>query len=316
MILYKAFRSNLIDFGAGIIFGNMGVSDHRAEMPIKKRKNISDCPGQGSLSVAFTNASVLGRCYIVRSQPAASVAVCACAWEKKKRKDKNNQPTPPACGQKCRGDPDCFRKDFTGSAKGYAAGGSGAPGGSMKALSQDWLCNTDSCYAPRTLPPPPARAGSLLPGRGTARDPRLRRRFMIRVCGKLSTNLPAVLNYLNVSKLSAFNVYKYILLKKIVVYRPTTNICMCLCIYIQGYVCVCVCMYIGTHTNTNVYIYVFSQYLKLSHCAWIKKTHTKKNHTKKNPKNGGKKKRKKKSKSDRWFILPSLRWLSFLSNCM
>lgn len=131
--------------------------DHRAEVPIKKRKNISDCPGQGSLSVAFTNASVLGCCYIVRSQPAASVAVCACAWEKKKKKkDKTNQPPPPACGQKRRGDPDCFRKDFTSSAKGYAAGGSGAPGGSTKALSQDWLCNTDTCSAPRALPPPPS----------------------------------------------------------------------------------------------------------------------------------------------------------------
>lgn len=67
-------------FGAGTAFGNMGVSVHRAEMPIKKYKNISNCPDQGSLSVAFTNASVFG------SQSAASVAVCACAWEKKKEK--------------------------------------------------------------------------------------------------------------------------------------------------------------------------------------------------------------------------------------
>jgi len=48
VILYKGFRSNLIDFGAGIIFGDMGVSDHRAEMPIKRCKNISDYPHQGS----------------------------------------------------------------------------------------------------------------------------------------------------------------------------------------------------------------------------------------------------------------------------
>lgn len=85
--------------GAGIVFGTMGVSDHRAEMPVKKYKNISNCPNQGSLSVAFTNASVLGRCYIVCSQPAASVAVCACAWEKKKikkkKKKRQKQPTSP-----------------------------------------------------------------------------------------------------------------------------------------------------------------------------------------------------------------------------
>lgn len=83
VILYKGFRSNFIKFGAGIIFGNMSVSDRRAEMPIHKFKTISNCPNQGSLSVALTNASVLGRCYIVRLQPAASVAICACAWEKK-----------------------------------------------------------------------------------------------------------------------------------------------------------------------------------------------------------------------------------------
>lgn len=77
-------------FGAGTAFGNMGVSVHRAEMPIKKYKNISNCPDQGSLSVAFTNASIFG------SQSAASVAICACAWEKKRKnkEDRNNQ-TPP-----------------------------------------------------------------------------------------------------------------------------------------------------------------------------------------------------------------------------
>lgn len=75
-------------FGAGTAFGNMGVSVHRAEVPIKKFKNISNCPNQGSLSVAFTNASVFG------SQSAASMAVRACAWEKKgkkKKEDRNNQ---------------------------------------------------------------------------------------------------------------------------------------------------------------------------------------------------------------------------------
>lgn len=36
VILYKGFRSNSIDFGGVIIFGNVAVSDHRAQMPIKK----------------------------------------------------------------------------------------------------------------------------------------------------------------------------------------------------------------------------------------------------------------------------------------
>ncbi|KAF2978534.1 hypothetical protein EK904_013391 [Melospiza melodia maxima] len=90
VILYKSFRSNSMGFGAGTAFGNMGVSVHRAEVPIKKFKNISNCPNQGSLSVAFTNASVFG------SQFAASVAICACAWEtKEKQKDRNNQPPQP-----------------------------------------------------------------------------------------------------------------------------------------------------------------------------------------------------------------------------
>lgn len=78
-------------FGAGTAFGNMGVSVLRAEMPKKKYKNISNCPYQGSLSVAFTNASIFG------SQSAASVAVCACAWEKKgqKKKTETTKPAPP-----------------------------------------------------------------------------------------------------------------------------------------------------------------------------------------------------------------------------
>lgn len=76
-------------FGAGTAFGNMGVSVRRAEMPIKKFKNISNCPDQGSLSVAFTNASVFG------SQSAASVAICACAWEKKGKKKKTETTNPP-----------------------------------------------------------------------------------------------------------------------------------------------------------------------------------------------------------------------------
>lgn len=89
VILYKGFRSNFMGFGAGTAFGNTGVSVHRAEVPIKKFKNISSCPDQGSLSVAFTNASVFG------SQSAASVAVCACAWEKKERKtETTNVPQP------------------------------------------------------------------------------------------------------------------------------------------------------------------------------------------------------------------------------
>lgn len=89
VILCKSFRSNSMGFGAGTAFGNMGVSVHRAEVPIKKFKNISNCLDQGSLSVAFTNASVFG------SQFAASVAICACAWEKKEKKKKKTETTNP-----------------------------------------------------------------------------------------------------------------------------------------------------------------------------------------------------------------------------
>lgn len=67
------------------------------------------------------------------------------------------------------------------------------------------------------------------------------------VCGKLSTNLPAVLHYLNVSKSSTFNVYKYILLQKTFkncgLQTYNWYICMCLCIYMQGCVCVCMCVH-------------------------------------------------------------------------
>lgn len=92
VILYKSFRSNFMGFGAGTAFGNMGVSVHRAEVLIKKFKNISNFPDQGSLSVAFTNASVFG------SQFAASVAICACAWEKKEKtkKKKTKTTNPPS----------------------------------------------------------------------------------------------------------------------------------------------------------------------------------------------------------------------------
>lgn len=100
------------------------------------------------------------------------------------------------------------------------------------------------CSAPRALlaspgPPPP--------------PPGTRRRcHPASVCGELSTNLPAVLNYLNVPKLSTFNVHKYILLQNIVVYRPTTNIYVCVCVY--TYRDVCVYAYRYTHKHKRVYI--------------------------------------------------------------
>lgn len=123
VIFYKGFRSKLIDLGAGTIFGDVGVSDLRAEMPIKKFKTISNGPNQGSSSVAFTNASVMGCAYMVCSQPAASAAVCASAWRKKNKIKKKTKTTdhPPVCGQKCQGDSECFPKG-----ERFCTGGSGA----------------------------------------------------------------------------------------------------------------------------------------------------------------------------------------------
>lgn len=180
----------------------------------------------------------------------------------------------------------------------------GALGGSTEAPSQDWLCNTNPC-----TPEPPGTAprgswpGGAQPGIHVSA-------LVSRVCGKLSTNLPAVLNYLNVSKSSTFNVYKYILLqkkKKIVVYRPTTSIYVCVCVYTCKAVCVYVCAWVEIHTQTQTCIYMFFS-LNTWNLATVlelkkkrKKTNKKptKKSTQNNPKNrGGKKKRKTKKKKN------------------
>lgn len=115
-ILYKGFRSTSIDFGAGSIFGSVGVSDPKPQQ--RKSKDVSSCPNQGSSSVAFTSASVLGCCYTLHSQPAASVAVCAYAWEKTKEKDKINQPIPPSLWTEMLRRPRLLPKGFCQFCKG------------------------------------------------------------------------------------------------------------------------------------------------------------------------------------------------------
>lgn len=61
-------------------------------MPINEFKDTPSCPKQGRLSVAFRNASVLGRCYILHSQPAASVAVVLVPGTKRREGFNPNQP--------------------------------------------------------------------------------------------------------------------------------------------------------------------------------------------------------------------------------
>lgn len=179
-------------FGAGTAFGNMGVSVHRAEVPIKKFKNISNCPHQGSLSVAFTNASVFG------SQFAASVAICAYAWEKKRRKrkkeDKNNQPPQPVVDSNAEETQTAAERLWPAVQRAMLQHGSTKPG---LTLQYQALHPRPRAQPPGEAQPRPTSAAPVSP-----------------VCGKLSTNLPAVLHYLNVSKSSTFNVYKYILLQK------------------------------------------------------------------------------------------------------
>lgn len=77
---------------------------------------------------------------------------------------------------------------------------------------------------------------------------------MVPAHDELSSNLPAVLRYLNVSKSSTFNVHKYILLQKSVVYRPTAGIYVCVCVY--TYEEVCVCMYVYRHTRKHRRVYI------------------------------------------------------------
>lgn len=77
-------------------------------------------PTREVLSVAYTNASVLGLCYIVHSQPAASVAVYACAWRKKKKITAKKQP--PSLWQEMLKRPRLLLKGFYQFCKGYAAG--------------------------------------------------------------------------------------------------------------------------------------------------------------------------------------------------
>lgn len=173
--------------------------------------------------------------------------------KKKNNKDKTNQPTPPACGQKCRGDPACCRAAFTSPAGAVPRVGA-VRREAAHSTKPGLTLNTDPCYAPRALPATPERAPGASP-RGAAQPGThfSAAGVMVRVCGELSTNLPAVLNYLNVSELSTFNVYKYLLLQTLW-FTDRQPIYMYVFVYMHTGMGVCV----QTHANTNVCIYMFS----------------------------------------------------------
>lgn len=164
--------------------------------------------------------------------------------KKRRKKEKNNnnnkktKPTnqaPPACGQKCRGDLDCFRKGFTGSAKGDAAGRSGA---AAQAPSQGWLCDTGARRAPRAPGHPLPCTPSPLPGAAQPGACGTHQRPVCVASSALTFQLYLITWMYQNCPHSMYT--KYILLQKIVVYRPTTDVYVCVCVYTYKDVCVCV----------------------------------------------------------------------------
>lgn len=192
VILCKSFRSNFMGFGAGTAFGNMGVSVHRAEVPIKKFKNISNCPNQGSFKCSFH------KCFTIWLTVCCFCGhLCLCLGKKgenKKKEDKNNQPPQPVVDSNAEEPQTAAERLWPAVQRATLQHGSTKPG----------LTLQYQALHPRARAQPP---GEAQPSPTSAAP-------VSRVCGKLSTNLPAVLHYLNVSKSSTFNVYKYILLQK------------------------------------------------------------------------------------------------------
>lgn len=233
----------------------MGVSDRGAETPIKKFKTISHCPNQGSLSVAFTNASVLGRCDTVRSQPAASVAVCACAWGKKRKPTKTkptNQLPQPVDRSAEQTQPAAER--LPPAPRGAVPRAGAVRREAARSTKPGLTLTPDPCYAPRALPATPERAPSAS-RRGAAQPgtPFAAAGVTVRVCGERSTNLPAVLRYLNVSELSTVNVRKYLSLQTLW-FTGRQPVYVYVFVYIHTRMWVCG----QRHKHNRVCIYVFS----------------------------------------------------------
>lgn len=231
-------------------------------MPRRKLKNTFDSPNQGGLNVAHTVSigPLLHRACTARRFLLRPLPLVPGGRKERQRKRRpgddphpwpetpnGHRPLPKGLGRFCTAL--CCRwarQHAAGRLSARTAPAMHTPAAGLSPL-QSHACTDRFCQGTQ-------------PGfRGCAAG------FTVRVRGKLSTNLPAVLHYLNVSKLSTFNVHKYTLLQKIVVYSPTTDIYMYVFVYIHTGVCMCVYAYVRTQTQTC--IYVFSQYLKLSHCA-------------------------------------------------
>lgn len=121
----------------------------------------------------------------------------------KKKEDRNNQPPQPDVDRNIEETQTASERLWPAVQRAVLQLGSTKPG---VTLQYQALHPGASSTAPRGSWP-----GEAQPSLGSTSLPRPSEPC---VCGKLSTNLPAVLHYLNVSKSSTFNVYKYILLQQ------------------------------------------------------------------------------------------------------
>lgn len=177
MTLYKGFRSNLIGFGAGVIFGNMGVSDHRAEMPIKKFKKYFQLPQPGKFKCSFHKCFSIGL-LLHHTFTACCFCghLCLCLG-KKRQKDKNNQPTPPSLWTEMPRRPRLLPKGFYQFCKGLCCRWERCTGRQHESTKPGLtLQYRHLLRTPNPPGKPRAYTEGLLPRRSTARDPRLCRR--------------------------------------------------------------------------------------------------------------------------------------------
>lgn len=149
----------------------MGVSDHRAEMPVKKLKNSSDCPDQGSFKRSFHKCFGIGP---LLHRTFTACCVCGrlrlCLGGKKKKekikKTRQKQPAnPPQPVARNAEETQTASERILPVLQRAAAHGEAA----WKRCARTELCDADACCV-AWRPPEPSRRPPNPPG-----APRVRR---------------------------------------------------------------------------------------------------------------------------------------------
>lgn len=109
-------------FGAGTAFGKHGCFCSQSRSANKEILKYFQSPRPGKLKCSFH------KCFSIWLTVCCFCGhLCLCLGKKrekkKKKKTETTNPPPACCGQKCRGDPDCFGKALGSCAKGCAAAG-------------------------------------------------------------------------------------------------------------------------------------------------------------------------------------------------